>query len=182
MGGTVLPRWLLGGLILSLPLLCLPRGVAAEVPAHPALTRGTETGVALPRFASLRADAVNLRRGPGQRYPIDWVYHRRGLPVEIIREFAHWRQVRTRDGTTGWVFQALLSGHRGFVVTAPQVTLRRAPQPDAGAVAHLQHGVIGDLRHCRPGVAWCRVAVHGLSGYLPCAAIWGSYAGEAVGE
>jgi SH3-like domain-containing protein len=26
----------------------------------------------LPRFVSLRADVVNLRTGPGGRYPVEW--------------------------------------------------------------------------------------------------------------
>lgn len=177
MAGATLSIWLLACLV-----LWLPEPAMADGPPHPALARGVVTGQVLPRFASLRADAVNLRRGPGQRYPIDWVYHRRGLPVEIIREFQNWRQVRTRDGTTGWVLHALLSGHRSFVVTPAQVTLRHAPRSDAGPVAHLQHNVIGDLKHCKAGAAWCRVMVHGLSGYLPRAAIWGSYPGEAVGD
>ena len=37
----------------------------------------------LPHFASLRADRVNVRTGPGVRYPIVWVFVRQGLPVEI---------------------------------------------------------------------------------------------------
>ena len=149
---------------------------------HSALTRGTVTGWKLPRFASLEADVVNVRRGPGTRYPIDWVYHRRGLPVEIIREFGNWRQVRMPDGTTGWIYHALLTGIRGFLVTAPDTTLRRAPRPDSGAVAHLRRGVIGTLRHCEAGAAWCAVRVHQMRGWLPRSVFFGTYPNEAVGS
>ncbi|HEX4193642.1 MAG TPA: SH3 domain-containing protein, partial [Stellaceae bacterium] len=48
----------------------------------------------VPRFVSLRADTVNLRTGPGNRYPIEYVYHRKGYPLEIVGEFDQWRQVR----------------------------------------------------------------------------------------
>jgi SH3-like domain-containing protein len=166
-------------------LLCLlvagPSAAREAGTVHPALTQGSTTGAVLPRFASLRAAVVNLRHGPGQRYPIAWVYHRRGLPVEIVREFDVWRQVRTQDGTTGWVYHALLSARRGFLVTTKQSTLRREPRTDGRPVAHLQHGVVGHLLQCGVGAAWCRARVDGLSGYLPRAAFWGSYPGEAVG-
>ena len=37
----------------------------------------------LPRFVSLRANEVNFRTGPGVRYPIEWVFMRAGLPVQV---------------------------------------------------------------------------------------------------
>ena len=95
----------------------------SDVPATPALPpeaaptdKGTNTGLPLPRYAALRADKVYMRRGPGDRYPIDWVYHRRGLPVEIEREFDVWRLVEDSDGQKGWVHQATLYGSRTFVI------------------------------------------------------------------
>ncbi|GBQ13343.1 SH3 domain-containing protein [Swaminathania salitolerans] len=78
--------------------------------------KGTNTGLPLPRFAAMRADKVYMRKGPGQRYPIEWVYHRRGLPVEIEREFDVWRLVEDSDGMKGWVHQATLVGQRTFVI------------------------------------------------------------------
>jgi len=64
----------------------LAQDTAGE-PAGRKVERPGRTGLPLPRFVSLRAAEVNLRTGPGVRYPIDWVYHRRGLPVEVIDEF-----------------------------------------------------------------------------------------------
>ncbi|MCX5613991.1 SH3 domain-containing protein [Bombella saccharophila] len=77
---------------------------------------GTETKLPLPRFASMRADRVYMRRGPGERYPIDWVYHRRGYPVKIEREFGVWRLVEDSDGQKGWVHQVTLHGSRSFLI------------------------------------------------------------------
>ena len=48
--------------------------------------KSSESGLPLPRFVSLGANEVNLRTGPDRRYPITWVYKRRGMPVEIIQE------------------------------------------------------------------------------------------------
>ena len=70
--------------------LALPATARAEDNDDKAAT----SGLPLPRFASLRVDEVNLRTGPGTRYPIDWVYMREGLPVEITAEFDIWRRIK----------------------------------------------------------------------------------------
>lgn len=110
---------------------------AAVVTAPPAVAgpeKGTNTGLPIPRYAALRADKVYMRRGPGQRYPIDWVYRRRGLPVKIEREFDVWRLVETSDGTKGWVHQATLSGRRSFLI--PGEAADSAMTASDGAAAH----------------------------------------------
>ncbi len=171
----------------------------APPPVPPAPPKGSSTGLPLPRFASLRADAVNLRSGPGTRYPIQWVYKRRDLPVEIEREFDVWRLVQDSDGVKGWVHQATLVGTRSFVVlpAAPAAdapaapddasapppgsrTLRAEPRPDAAVVAILKPGVIGRIRSCAAGSDWCRVSVRTYSGWLGRSAFWGMLPGEAI--
>ncbi|GAN53475.1 SH3 domain-containing protein [Tanticharoenia sakaeratensis] len=98
------------------PAPVAPAAPPAPLPAPPPADKGTNTGLPLPRFAAMRADEVNMRAGPGDRYPIQWVYHRRGLPVEIEREFDVWRLVEDSDGQKGWVHQATLVGERTFVI------------------------------------------------------------------
>ena len=112
-----------------------PVSPAAVVP--PAASRGTSTGLPLPRFAALRADSVYMRRGPGSRYPIEWVYKRRDLPVEIEREFDVWRLIEDPDGIKGWVHQATLVGTRSFVIPGPvsDGTVETATPPAETSVA-----------------------------------------------
>lgn len=99
--------------------------------------KGSQTGLPLPRFASLRADKVYFRRGPGQRYPIEWVYHRRGLPVKIEREFDVWRLVEDSDGIKAWVHQATLVGQRTFVV--PSQGPKEVPADSLAQTAASRH-------------------------------------------
>ncbi|MDE2576501.1 MAG: hypothetical protein KGL55_14430 [Rhodospirillales bacterium] len=153
---------------------------APSAPAPTEPSKGAVTGLALPRWAALRSGDVNLRRGPGMRYPVEWVYHRRGLPVEIEREFDVWRLVRDQDGVEGWVHQATLIDQRAFVVKGAAATLRAAPSATAGAVALLEPGVVGHVRACAAGQGWCRMQVGNYRGWLPRAAVWGVSATEAV--
>ena len=104
---------------------------AAQVPAAPDLSKGTVTGLPLPRYASLRADEVNMRAGPGRRFPILWVYHRRGMPIKVEREFDVWRLVEDQTGQKGWMQQATLSGGRDFLIPGEPVG-DQAPIPVKG--------------------------------------------------
>ena len=61
--------------------------VFAAVFAGPAAAQAPRENLPVPRFVSLRSEEVNLRTGPGVRYPVEWVFVRRLMPVEILQEF-----------------------------------------------------------------------------------------------
>lgn len=152
-----------------------------EKPAEP--TKGSNTGNPLPRFATLRSDEVNLRTGPGTRYPIDWVYKRRDLPVLIEREFEVWRLVRDPEGVKGWVHQATLAPRRTGVVlagAAPDQVLRSDPRESAAAIARLKPGVIVRLRSCEATSDWCQAQVQDYRGWIRRSEIWGTFPGEVI--
>jgi SH3-like domain-containing protein len=157
-----------------------PEPAQPPPPAEPA--KGSVTGFPLPRFAALRTDEVNLRRGPGTRYPIDWVYKRRDLPVEIEREFEVWRLVVDPDGIKGWVHQATLTGRRSFIVTGSERVLRREASDTSAPVARLMPGVIGHIRSCEAGSDWCQMQVGEYRGYLKRDAFWGALPNEAISD
>jgi SH3-like domain-containing protein len=144
--------------------------------------KGSNSGLPVPRFVSLRAAQVNLRSGPGERYPIEWVYQRRDLPVEIEREFDIWRLVRDADGVRGWVQEVMVMGRRSFVVTGADRTLRHDPDEASRAVAILKVGVIGRIRVCAAKSNWCQVQVDDYRGWLRRDELWGTLPGEAVGN
>ncbi len=159
--------------------------VPAPVVAKPELvrpdpTKGSVTGAPLPRWAAFRSDEVNLRAGPGTRYPIEWLYHRRNLPVEILREFEVWRLIEDQDGQKGWVHQATLTNRRGFVVKAGDQTVRKSASEDASPVAILKLGVVGRIRACDAKAAWCDVEAGGYRGWIKRDTIWGLFPNEAV--
>ena len=134
----------------------------------------------VPRFVTLGTDEVNLRTGPGLRYPVRLVLRKSGLPVEIVREFDIWRQVRDIDGDEGWVHKRMLSGRRAVVVKGQVQTLLRHPEDDARAVARLEPGVVARLETCKD--AWCRLSVGGYTGWLKREQVWGVYPSEIFKE
>jgi len=127
----------------------------------------------VPYWASLRAGEVNLRVGPSESYPIDWVYHRAGLPVKVVRLYQGWRRVRDQDGAEGWIVARLLNPARTAVVTGKGLAPMRA-EGDAGAALmwNLEPGVIGKLGDCDEG--WCKFDVTGRKGWVEQRRLWGA--------
>ncbi len=157
----------------------------ATAPSAASVPSGS--GLPVPRFVSLKSDRVNLRNGPGVDYPTGWVYRRAGLPVEVVKEFEGWRQVRDAEGASGWVLQSLLSSRRtGLVLpwerktgsAPPIVPVRSSDSESANVVANVEAGVIADLHSCDG--RWCRVTVDQYSGYVEQKKLWGVYEGEAI--
>lgn len=140
--------------------------------------RAAEKSEPLPRFVSLRADVVNLRTGPGSRYPVEWVYRRKGLPVEILAQHDQWRQVRDWQGTEGWVHEKMITARREVVITGGIRGLRKSPDPRAPLVARAEPGVMAQLQECRG--EWCRIAAGDTTGWVQRSDIWGVSPSENV--
>lgn len=145
------------------------------------------SGLPVPRFVSLKSDRVNLRNGPGTDYPTGWVYRRAGLPLEIVKEYESWRQVRDSEGATGWVLQSFLSGRRTALVlpwerkastSPPLVPIHVSDSERSNIVVNVEAGVIADLHTCDG--RWCRVTVDAYSGYVEQKKLWGVYQGETI--
>jgi SH3-like domain-containing protein len=175
------PRRVIVLVLTAIAILALPMGAHAQTPTEK-LGAGTEgpppPGSSLPRYVSLRSDEVNLRTGPGVRYPVDWVLQRKHMPVEILAEYENWRKIRDWQGTEGWVHQSMLSGRRYAIVTGDIRALHRQAEPNSPAVARLEPGVVAQIMECKD--QWCRVDANGFKGWLTRSEFWGAYPNEAV--
>ena len=134
----------------------------------------------LPRFVSLHAESVKLRTGPGKRYPVEWIYVRRDLPMEIIAEHENWRKVRDWQGGEGWVHRNLLTGRRHVIVTENNLPLFRKPRDNTQIRARLASGVIARVQSCAGEGGWCEVSVNRIKGWVPQHALWGVYVDENI--
>lgn len=135
----------------------------------------------LPRFASLRSEQVNMRAGPGLRYPVDWVYMRRFLPVEVVSEYESWRKVRDPDGAEGWVHRSMLSARRTGIIRASKAMLRRTADGGASPAAWLREGVVVRVHQCPQASPFCRVEVDSIHGWVLKREVWGVYKEEELG-
>jgi SH3-like domain-containing protein len=153
---------------------------------------GQVTGLPIPRFVSLKGSETNLRKGPNVKYPIAWVYSKKGYPMEITAEFENWRKVRDHDGTEGWVHDSVITGTRNVVtihnhysnkpfkypINSGEVILFRYPDEDSYPMLRAQMNVIGRIRSCDK--QWCKIRINDVSGWIKKSNIWGVYPHEII--
>ncbi len=181
--------WRARATLMLAALLAIGADARAQAGKETAATADSEPeALKTVRYVSLKSDRVYLRQGPGTDYPIAWVFQRAGLPVEVIREFEVWRQVRDASGTVGWVHSSLLSGRRTALILpwevkegqaqVPLATLRDDDHEKARPVAQVEAGVLASIITCEKG--WCRVSIGNHRGYIEQTKLWGTYPNEQI--
>ncbi len=140
------------------------------------------SGFAIPRFLTLKANKVNVRKGPSSNHAVAWVFQRKGMPVEVTEEFENWRKIRDSQGEEGWILQQMLSGRR--FAMAPDwnkdksVALHDDETTRSGTVAKLSPGAIAQVESCSG--QWCYLTTDDYEGYALQTELWGVYPGEVV--
>jgi len=127
----------------------------------------------VPYWASIRVEEVNMRVGPGATYNVAWVYHRKQLPLRVLRLKEGWRLVEDPDGAQGWVLGQFLSLERSAIVQGKgNAEMRAKASGDARLMWRLEPGVVGKLGDCEAG--WCRFAVGAHLGFVKADRLWGA--------
>lgn len=170
--------------MVGMALCSLPSSLQAQTSANadrnPVFNN---SGLKIPRFVSLASDKVFVRTGPALRYPIKWVFAKKGLPVEIVQEFDTWRKIRDLEGEEGWIHTSLLSGkHRAIVKSGDRgedrTYLLRKPIAEGKKMAQLENNVIVAVESCSG--AWCSVNSSGYKGWIERKSLWGVYETEEL--
>lgn len=127
----------------------------------------------IPRFASIKSNEVNARVGPTIKSPIEWVFIRKGEPVEIIAEYEQWRQIRDIQGDGGWVHSSVLSGKKSVIIVGKGVVaLTKSPNNDR-IVAKVSENVRCSLNKCKE--QYCQISCQNYTGWVSKSFLWGVY-------
>jgi SH3-like domain-containing protein len=178
--GAAATIWMVQGLRGGETKTIQPGDVTASLGAAP-IELGP-SGFPIPRFLTLKANKVNVRKGPSSDHAVAWVFQRKGMPVEVTAEFENWRKIRDSQGEEGWILQQMLSGRR--MVMAPDwdkeksVALHDSESVRSGTVAKLSPGAIAKVENCSG--EWCYVTTEDYEGYALQTELWGVYPGEVV--
>ena len=174
---------MLASAIIGLTLMC-SSGAYAQTAVSEEQTEEQKrlfspSGLPIPRFVSLRSNKVFVRSGPARRYPVKWVFRKKGLPVEIIQEFDTWRKIKDHEEEEGWIHQSLLSGQRTILTKAAQsIVLQNKPGDEGRAIARIEPNVVAALEQCQED--WCQIEAQTYRGWSPRKFLWGIYAGEEL--
>jgi SH3-like domain-containing protein len=157
-----------GGLAAALALLAAP-SVAADKADRP-----TPSGLPVPRYVSLKFDTVNARSAPGDDSRLLWVYHARGLPVQVVAETAEWRRICDPERGLAWVHRRTTDGRRMAMRLKPEPLAMHAKAAAASrTVAYLAPRALAELDRCNKD-GWCKLKAGHESGWVPAAEVWGT--------
>jgi SH3-like domain-containing protein len=155
------------GLVLMVWILALP--ALAQVASKP---RITPSGLPVPRYVALKFDPVNARAGPGDDHRLLWVFHARGLPVQVTAETDEWRRICDPDGGLSWVHKRTTDGQRTVMRVQPgPAPIRVGPRETAAVAAYLAPRALASLDRCDNG--WCKLRVNRVSGWALASDLWG---------
>ncbi len=143
----------------------------------------------IPHFASIKSSEVNVRKGPNARYKIEWVFKKKGEPVEVIAQFEHWNRIRDVTGDEGWVKSVMLSKKRTAVIISPLtnkqhknsnskylVNIHRKPDNSSIIFGKIETSKRVNLDECHK--QWCKIKVNDISGWVEKQFLWGVNSNE----
>ena len=131
----------------------------------------------VPRYVSIKFNEVNARTGPTEDCPIEWVFIKKGEPVEVIAEYDQWRKIRDINSEGGWVHSRVISGNRSVVFVAKNtMPLVASPGKYDQIVAKLTPQIRCSLHRCEKD--WCKVSCRSYKGWIARKFLWGVYPDE----
>lgn len=158
------------GSILLTAMLML---VAVDVARAAAAERATPSGLPVPRWVSIKVDPARARAGPSEDHRVLWIYHARGVPVQVVAENQFWRRICDPEGGLAWVHSRVVDGKRTVMqMQAANLPLRAGPKDNARVRAYLVPRSVASLDRCKDG--WCLVKVGSVEGWAPEKTLWGT--------
>ncbi len=155
--------------ILAVPVTGFNNKSAAFAQDIRVVVRGS--GYEVPRFLSLKSNKANMRVGPGNEYPIAWIYQQKGLPLKVIAEYEVWRKVIDHEGVTGWMHAKLLTGRRTALITERVTKVHKSMEDNSKIVGYVERNVLMELQYCKS--QYCKVVHPKLKGWIKRGTFWG---------
>ena len=148
--------------------------LATIVSSYSLIVCAAPKNLPVPRFVTIKFDEVNARTGPERDCPIEWVFIKKGEPIEVITEYDQWRKIRDIKGEGGWVHSSVISGKRSVVVVAKNtMPLLKSPGKYDQIVAKLVPQIRCSLYKCQKD--WCQIGCKSYKGWIAKKYLWGVY-------
>ena len=124
-------------------------------------------------FISIKkvTNKANLRKGPGDWYPIKWQINTPSLPLKILEKGEFFNKVELHDGTQGWLSKILTSSIRNLIVIKDVNLLNSNGKTKARI---LKDNIIKDYDcNLEKKPKLCKVKVQNIKGYIKKSYLWG---------
>ena len=134
------------------------------------------SSAAAAKMVSIAGDKVNLRTGPGKKYPVSWELGK-GFPLRVIGSQGNWLKVSDFEGDVGWIYKKLSSKKPHLIVktnkkTRARINIRSGPGTKYEIVGKAEYGVVFET--LKRGDGWVKVRHEtGLTGWVKRSLLWG---------
>tara|TARA_X000000950_G_scaffold284525_1_gene387848 strand:- start:52 stop:606 length:555 start_codon:yes stop_codon:yes gene_type:complete len=139
---------------------------------------GTETGLEIPRYVSLKSNDANIRVGASKNYPIVIKYIKKNYPLKITEEYQEWRKVEDFKKNIGWIHKSLISGTRTGLILSNDNDIELLNTVGGKVVGKIGNGNIVFINKCK--IDWCFIEINSFKGWTNKKNIWGVKEGEII--
>ena len=122
------------------------------------------------RFLMLKNDKVNVRYGPGFKYPIKFIYKKRFLPVKVIDNKENFRRIIDHKNNNGWIHVSQLKKVNSLIVSEDTILFSKASK-FSKPLAKLEKGKLLIVKKCQEN--WCKVSDENYLGWINTNNAWG---------
>ena len=122
------------------------------------------------RFLMLKNDKVNVRYGPGFKYPIKFIYKKRFLPVKVIDNKENFRRIIDHKNNSGWIHVSQLKKVNSLIVSEDTILFSKASK-FSKPLAKLEKGKLLIVKKCQEN--WCKVSDENYLGWINTNNVWG---------
>ena len=133
---------------------------------------GSNTGLEIPRFVSLKSNESNIRIGPSLNYPIKIRYVVKDFPLKIIDEYEDWRKVSDFQKNTGWIHKSLIKGERTGIINSKNYKEIQVFNSVPGKIIGIiRINSLVFINKCK--LNWCLISKDNHKGWVNKENIWG---------
>ena len=124
-------------------------------------------------FISIKdvTNKANLRKGPGDWYPIKWQINTPSLPLKVIERGEFYNKVELHDGTQGWLSIILTSNKKNLIVIRDTNLI----SSNGKIKAKILKDNIIKTYNCdlEKKSQLCKVEIKNIKGYIKKSNLWG---------
>ena len=124
-------------------------------------------------FISIKevTNKANLRKGPGDWYPIKWQINAPSLPLKVIEKGEFYNKVELHDGTQGWLSIILTSNKKNLIVIRDTNLLSNNGKIKAKV---LKDNIIKTYNcDLEKKPQFCMVEIQNIKGFIKKSYLWG---------
>ncbi len=121
-------------------------------------------------FLSLKKNKVNVRYGPGFKYPVKYIYKKIDLPIKQIDKKENFRRIIDLKNNSGWIHVSQLKKVNSIIPREDKILFNK-PSNFSKPLAKIEKGRVLLIQNCNEN--WCKIKTGSFKGWIKIENTWG---------